>query len=131
MTDSSGLMRGKHCGGGRRRNSGRKPMPLNKKPINIDGYVATEVVEGFRGLVPAAADRNRLYTQWMQAYVVAGGESDRLLAQSPLATELLAHLEATDAPEDLRDRLESLIVQRVSDEVRMESATKIGTTWIT
>jgi hypothetical protein len=46
----------------------------------------------------------------MRAYVVAGGESDRLLAQSPLATELLAHLESTDAPESLRDRLKSLIL---------------------
>jgi hypothetical protein len=46
----------------------------------------------------------------MRAYVVAGGESDRLLAQSPLATELLAYLEATDAPEDLHDRLKSLIL---------------------
>jgi hypothetical protein len=115
MTNNLEPIRGKHRGGGRRKNSGRKPMPLNKKPINIDGYVATEVVEGFRGLVPAAADRNRLYTQWMRAYAVAGGETDRLLTQSPLATELLTYLEATDAPEDLRDRLESLIVQRTSD----------------
>jgi hypothetical protein len=110
MTNTSEPIRGKHRGGGRRRNSGRKPMPPNKKPTNIDGYVASEIVEGFRELVPAAADRNRLYTQWMRAYVVAGGESDRLLAQSPLATELLAHLESTDAPESLRDRLKSLIL---------------------
>lgn len=121
MTNSLEPIRGKHRGGGKRSNSGRNPMPLNKKPININGYVATEIVEEFRELVPAAADRNRLYTQWMQGYVVAGGESDRLLAQSPLATELLAYLEATDTPEDLCDRLESLIVQRASDEVRIES----------
>lgn len=44
---------------------------------------------------------------------------DRLLAQSPLAAELLTYLEATDAPEELRDRLESLMVQRASDEVKI------------
>ena len=61
----------------------------------------------------------------MRAYTIAGGESDRLLAQSPLAAELLAYLEATDAPEHLRDRLESLIVQRDSDEVKIgEGVTK-------
>jgi len=75
MTNTSEPIRGKHRGGGRRRNSGRKPMPPNKKPTNIDGYVASEIVEGFRELVPAAADRNRLYTQWMRAYVVAGGKA--------------------------------------------------------
>ena len=119
MTDNLEPIRGKHRGGGSRKNAGRKPMPASEKPINIDGYVATEIIEGFRKLVPAAADRNRLYTQWMRAYVVAGGESDRLLAQSPLAAKLLTYLEATDAPEELRDRLESLIMQRASDEVKI------------
>lgn len=119
MTDNLELMRGKHRGGGSRKNAGRKPMPASEKPINIDGYVATEIIEGFRKSVPAAADRNRLYTQWMRAYVIAGGKTDRLLAQSLLAAELLRHLEVTDAPEELRDRLESLMVQRVSDEVKI------------
>ena len=119
MTDNLEPIRGKHRGGGSRKNAGRKPMPASEKPINIDGYVATEIIEEFRKLVPAAADRNKLYTQWMRSYVIAGGETDRLLAQSPLAAELLAYLETTDAPEHLRDRLESLIVQRASDEVKI------------
>lgn len=119
MTDNLKPMCGKHRSGGSRKNAGRKPMPASEKPINIDGYVATEIIEGFRKLIPAAADRNKLYTQWMRAYVIAGGETDRLLAQSPLAAELLTHLEVTDAPEELRDRLESLMVQRASDEVKV------------
>ena len=94
-------------------------MPASEKPINIDGYVATEIIKGFRKLVPAAADRNKLYTQWMRAYIIAGGETDRLLAQSPLAAKLLTYLEATDAPGELRDQLESLIVQQASDKVKI------------
>ena len=72
-----------------------------------------------RELVPVGADRNNLLAGWVRAYVISGDETDRLLAQSPLAVELLTYLEATDAPEHLRDRLESLIVQRASDEVKI------------
>ena len=123
MTNNLESIRGKHRGGGSRKNAGRKPMPASKKPINIDGYVATEIIEGFRKLVPAAADRKRLYTQWVRAYVVAGGETDRLLAQSPLSLRLLNYLEATGTPEaeDLAEELLSLIVTRESDEAKLEN----------
>jgi hypothetical protein len=76
-------------------------------------------------LIPVAADRSNLILSWVRAYTVAGGEGDRLLVQSPLATELLTYLEVTGAPEDLRDRLESLIVQRVSDEAKLEQGVKV------
>ena len=123
MTDNLGLIRGKHRGGGSRKNAGRKPMPASKKPINIDGYVATEIIEGFRKLIPVAADRNKLYTQCMRAYVVANGESDRLLTQSPLSLRLLNYLEPTGTPEaeDLAEELLSLIVTRESDEARLDN----------
>lgn len=125
MTNSVEPLQGKHRGG-KRKNSGRKPLPQNQKPTNIDGYVATEVVEAFRELVPLAADRNKLYTQWMRAYTIAGGEINHILAQSPLAAELLTYLEATDAPEQLRDQLKSLIVQQASDEDKL--ATRVAKT---
>lgn len=118
MTDNVEPLHGKHRGG-RRKNSGRKPLPPNQKPTNIHGYVATEVVKAFRESVPLAAERNKLYTQWMRAYMIADGDRDRLLAQSPLAAELLTYLKATDAPEHLRDWLESLIVQQESGDVKV------------
>ena len=123
MTDNLKPIRGKHRGGGSRKNAGRKPMPASKKPINIDGYVATEIIEGFRKLIPVAADRNKLYTQWMRAYVVANGESDRLLTQSPLSLRLLNYLEMIGTPEseDLAEELLSLIVARESDEAKLNN----------
>jgi len=123
MTDNLEPIRGKHRGGGSRKNAGRKPMPASEKPINIDGYVATEIIEGFRKLVPAAADRNKLYTQWMRAYMVANGESDRLLTQSPLSLRLLNYLEATGIleAEDLAEELLSLIMTRESNEARLDN----------
>ena len=123
MTNNLAPIRGKHRGGGSRKNAGRKPMPASQKPINIDGYVATEIIEGFRKLGPAAADRNRLYTQWVRAYVVANGESDRLLIQSPLSLRLLNYLEMIGTPEseDLAEELLSLIVTRDSDEAKLDN----------
>jgi hypothetical protein len=56
---------------------------------------------------------------WVRAYMIARGETDRLLAQSPLATELLTYLESTDAPGHLRDQVKYLIMQRESDGVKI------------
>lgn len=114
----------------RGRNGGRIPLSPEKKRELAYFYLPRWLLEAFKVLIPVAADRSNLVTDWVRAYVITNGESDRLLAQSPLAAELLSYLEATDAPEDLRDRLESLIVQRASDEARMEGAAKIGNTWI-
>ena len=59
----------------------------------------------------------------MRAYVVANGESDRLLTQSPLSLRLLNYLEATGTPvaEGLTEELFSLIVARESDEARLDN----------
>ena len=131
MTNNLEPIRGKHRSGGSRKNAGRKPMPASEKPINIDGYVATEIIEGFRKLVPAAADRNKLYTQWVRAYVVAGGESDRLLAQSSVAGEILNYLEASEAPQHLIDKLESAIVTRLCDEVKItKGVVQVGDSYV-
>lgn len=71
------------------------------------------MVEDLQNLVPEPSERNRLITSWGRAYLINNGESDRLLAQSSVAAELAAYLEATDAPQDLRDKLESLVVARL------------------
>lgn len=116
----------------RGRNGGR-PKTVSEEQAKEQANVKLPawVNKALKTLVPVASDRNALFTSWVRAYVVAGGESDRLLAQSPLAIELLTYLEATDAPEHLRDRLESLIVQRVSDEVKItEGVTQVGESFI-
>jgi hypothetical protein len=86
--------------------------------------------KALRNLVPVATDRNNLFAAWARAYVVANGESDRLLAQSSVAGELLNYLEASDAPLELINKLESVIVTRDSDEVRLEQGVKVGDSYI-
>jgi hypothetical protein len=103
----------------RGRSGGRNPLPENQKKEQICVYLPVGDVIALKILIPLAKERNNLIKGWVRAYIINHGESDRLLAQSPLAAELLAYLEATDAPEQLRDRLESLIVQRASDEDRL------------
>lgn len=104
----------------RGKSGGRKPVYSERsKPTQANLYLPAGEFEAFCELVPATADRNKLVTQWVRAYTIANGETDRLLAQSPTALKLLAYLDATDAPEELRDELESLIVQRVSDEDKL------------
>jgi hypothetical protein len=109
----------------RGRNGGRIPLSPKDKRELAYFYLPHALLEAFKLLIPVAADRSNLILSWVRAYTVAGGEGDRLLVQSPLATELLTYLEVTGAPEDLRDRLESLIVQRVSDEAKLEQGVKV------
>ena len=108
-------------GSGGSHGGGRKRKHEDEKSIKATFQINNGVWKYFCSLVCEPAKRHKLIQGWIQIYSIAGGESDRLLAQSPLAVKLLAYLETTDAPEDLRDRLESLIVYRASDEVRMES----------
>lgn len=111
----------------RGRNGGRAALTDDEKREQANFYLPRWLLAAFKKLIPAAADRTNLLTSWVRAYVIAGGESDRLLAQSPLAAELLAYLEATDAPEHLRDQLESLILQRASDEIKIaEGVVQVG-----
>lgn len=111
-------MSSKGCGGSRS-GSGRKPIGEHNKSIRATFQINSGAWKYFCSLAPDPVVRHKLIEGWVSVYSIAGGESDRLLAQSPLAAELLAYLEATDAPEHLRDRLESLIVQRASDEDRL------------
>lgn len=81
--------------------------------------------------MPVAADRSNLILSWVRTYVVANGESDRLLAQSSVAGEILNYLEAADAPQELIDKLESVIVARLSDEVKItEGVVQVGDSYI-
>lgn len=116
----------------RGRNGGRPPKyTANNQPVQTNLYIPASDFENFCELVPETAARNELATGWVRGYVTARGETDRLLAQSPTALKLLACLEATDAPEELRDELESLIVRRDSDEVKIaEGVAQVGESFI-
>lgn len=103
----------------RGRSGGRKPLPATEKATQANIYLPAILLEDWQNLVPSATDRSKLAASWVRAYVISGGESDRLLAQSPVAAELAAYLEATNAPQELQDKLESLVVARLSDEVKL------------
>lgn len=83
-------------------------------------------------IVPNSTERNNLATKWTRAYIsdpdcdtANATLRERLLSQAPLAIKLLNHLEATNAPEELIEELESLLIARASDEVRIESGFEI------
>lgn len=117
--------------GGSRTGAGRKLKHEDERSIKATFQIDNGAWKYFCSLVCEPAERHRLIRSWIRIYSIAGGgESDRLLSQSPLATELLVYLEVAGAPEDLRDRLESLIVQRASDEAKLEQGVKVGDSWI-
>ena len=117
--------------GGSRSGSGRKPIGEHNKSIRATFQVNSGAWKYFCSLAPDPAVRHKLIESWVSVYSIAGGESDRLLAQSPLAAELLNYLEATDAPEELRDKLESLIVARDSDEVKItDGVVQVGNSFV-
>lgn len=114
MTKSTGVGRG-----GYRKGARRPELPKRlKREKQIISFQAGDFAY-FVAVMGSVEAAKKQIEQWVRAYPMARGETDRLLAQSPLAAELLIYLELTDAPEHLRDRLESLIVQRVSDEVKI------------
>ena len=83
-------------------------------------------------IVPNSTERNNLATKWTRAYI-SDPDCDRLLSQAPLANKLLNYLEATNAPQELIEELESLLSARASDEVRIEARgteIKDGGGWI-
>lgn len=111
----------------RGRSGGRNRLPPAEKKQQVIFYIPAWLLEAFLELVPQQVDRNKLVINWLRAYTIANGESDRLVAQSPVAAELAAYLEATDAPQELRDKLESLMVARASDEIKIaEGVTQVG-----
>jgi hypothetical protein len=122
MTKSTGVGRG-----GYRKGARRPELPKQlKREKQIISFRAGDFAY-FVAVAGSVEAAKKQIEQWVRAYPMARGETDRLLAQSPLAAELLTYLEATDAPEHLRDRLESLIVQRASDEVKIaEGVVQVG-----
>ena len=103
-------------------NGGRKPTVSEddrKEQANL--WLPRWLNRALRELVPVGADRNNLLAGWVRAYVISGGETDRLLAQSPLSLRLLNYLEAIGTPdaEDYAEELLSLIVARESDEAKL------------
>ena len=106
-------------GSGGSHGGGRKPKHENEKTVKATFQINNGDWKYFCALVGESAERHRLIQNWIHIYSIAGGESDHLLAQSPLAVELLNYLEATDGPEELRDKLESLIVARDFGEARI------------
>lgn len=101
---------------------GRKPLPQDEKKEIAQIHLPRWLLVAFKKLVPVGRDRSNLILSWVRVYVVANGESDRLLAQSPLSLRLLNCLEAIDTPEseNLAEELLSLIVARESDEAKLE-----------
>lgn len=115
----------------RGRNGGRIPLSPEEKRELAYFYLPRWLLEAFKALIPVAADRSNLILSWVRAYVIAGGESDRLLMQSSVAIEVLNYLETSDAPQELIDKVESAIVARVFDDVRIiDGVTAIGDSYI-
>ncbi len=115
----------------RGRKGGRTPLPEEEKAERLDISLPRWLLEAFKKLVPRGIDRSKLIISWVRAYVVASGESDRLLAQSSVAGEILNYLEATDAPQELIDKLESAIVARASDDVKIaEAVVQVGESFV-
>jgi hypothetical protein len=113
MTKSTGVGRG-----GYRKGARRPELPKRlKREKQVISFQAGDFAD-FVAVMGSLTAAKKQIEQWVRAYPMVRGEADRLLGQSPLAAELLAYLEATDAPENLRDWVESLIVQRGSDEVK-------------
>ena len=107
----------------RGRKGGRTPLPEGEKKEIAHIHLPRWLLAAFKELVPLGRDRSNLILGWVRAYVVANGESDRLLTQSPLSLRLLNYLEATGTPEaeDLAEELLSLIVTRESDEAKLDN----------
>ena len=110
---------------------GRTPLPEDEKKEIAYIHLPRWLLAAFKELVPLGRDRSNLILSWVRAYVVANGESDRLLAQSSVAGEILSYLEASQAPQELIDKLESVIVARLSDEVKItEGVVQVGDSYI-
>jgi hypothetical protein len=130
MAEKSKMLRGRESKP-RGRNGGRRSTVSEddrKEQANV--WLPRWLNKALRDLVPVGADRNNLFAGWTRAYVIANGESDRLLVPSSLTGELLDYLEATGAPLELINKLESVIVVRDSDEVKLEQRVKVGDSYI-
>lgn len=127
MTKNSEPIVGKESKKPRGRKGGRTRLPEGEKKEIAHIHLPQWLLVAFKKLVPVGRERTNLIVAWVRAYVVANGESDRLLAQSPLSPRLLNYLEAIGTPEaeDLAEELLSLIVVRESDEARLDRAIEL------
>ena len=113
--------------GGPRKGSGRPKKPAGATKIQWWVYPTEKELEDFKAVGGTAEQ----VVNWIRAYPMARGETDRLLAQSPLSAELAAYLAATDAPQELQDKLESLMVQREGGELKIgEGVISVGDSYI-
>ena len=125
------VSKGKKLRGGSRTGAGRKPLPTHQKKEQFNVSLPPGDVIALKILIPSATERNELIKKWVRAYVIAGGESDRLLMQSSVAVEVLAYLESTDAPQELIDKVESAIVARVVDDAKIaERVSQVGESFV-
>lgn len=114
MTKSTGVGRGGH-----RRGAGRSELPKRlKREKQVISFQTGDFAD-FVAVMGSVVAAKKQIERWVRAYPMICCETDRLLAQSALATELLTYLKATNAPENLHDWVESLIVQRESDEGKL------------
>ena len=116
MTKSTGVGRGGHREGAR-----RPELPKRlKREKQVISFRAGEFAYFVAAMGSVEAAKKQI-EQWVQAYPIARGETDHLLAQSPLAARLLNYLEAIGTPEseDYAEELLSLIVAREWDEAKL------------
>jgi hypothetical protein len=117
MTKSTGVGRG-----GYRKGSRRPKLPKRlKREKQIISFQAGDFAY-FVAVMGSVGAAKKQIEQWVRAYPMARSETDRLLAQSPVAAELLTYLETQSTPEaeSLAEKLQSLVVNRELDELRVE-----------
>ena len=122
MTKSTGVGRG-----GYRKGARRPELPKRlKREKQIISFQAGDFAY-FVAVMGSVVAAKKQIEQWVRAYPMARGETDRLLAQSPLAAELLTYLETQNTPEaeSLAEKLQGLVVNRELDELRAEGAIEL------
>jgi hypothetical protein len=122
MTKSTGVGRG-----GYRKGARRPELPKRlKREKQIISFQAEDFAY-FVAVMGSVEAAKKQIEQWVRAYPMARGETDRLLAQSPLVAELLTYLETQNTPEaeSLSEKLQSLVVTRELDELRVEGAIEL------
>jgi hypothetical protein len=122
MTKSTGVGRGGYREGARR----PKLPNIVKREKHVISFQAGEFAY-FVVVMGSVEAAKKQIEQWVRAYPMARGETDHLLAQSPLAAELLTYLEAQSTPEskNLAEKLQSLVVVRELNELRAEGVIEL------
>lgn len=108
--------------------AGRKSLPTHQKKEQFNVSLPPGDAIALKILIPSASERNDLIKEWVRAYLVARGKSDRLFAQSPTLLKAIRWIESQPEPdEELLDELHSLLVTRESDEMKIaDGVTQVG-----